>query len=118
MNKSEKLKLLQKLSEKDLTMKFLIPLYESNGMGCKNVRYTHRKLVLRFIKVSAYVIVIASDSEAILSLLQTRDCFVAFTPRNDNFYVYILLKRYTSPYPSVIFLLREVKLVEMPEFTG
>ena len=23
-----------------------------------------------------------------------------------------------SPYPSVIFLLREVKLVEMPEFTG
>ena len=52
-------------------------------------------LVQRFIKVSAYVIVIAGDSEAILSLLRTRDCFVAFTPRNDNFYVYILLKRYT-----------------------
>ncbi|MBI2471091.1 MAG: HEAT repeat domain-containing protein [Planctomycetes bacterium] len=44
MNKSEKLKLLQKLSEKELTQKFLIPLYESKGMGCKNVRYTHRKL--------------------------------------------------------------------------
>ena len=44
MNRSEKLKLLQKLSEKDLTVKFLIPLYESKGMGCKNVRYTHRKL--------------------------------------------------------------------------
>ena len=44
MNRSEKLKLLQKLSEKDLTLKFLIPLYESKGMGCKNVRYTHRKL--------------------------------------------------------------------------
>ena len=26
--------------------------------------------------------------------------------------------RASSPYPSVIFLLREVKLVEMPEFTG
>ena len=44
MNRSEILKLLQKLSEKDLTLKFLIPLYESKGMGCKNVRYTHRKL--------------------------------------------------------------------------
>src|SRR3990167_6234399 len=44
MNKEEKLKLLRKLSEKDLTQKFLIPLYESKGMGCKNVRYTHTKL--------------------------------------------------------------------------
>ncbi len=26
--------------------------------------------------------------------------------------------RNTSPYPSVIFLLREVKMVEMPDFTG
>ena len=66
---------------------------EGVGGGC-----LHSILVLRFIKVSAYVIVIASDSEAILSLLRTRDCFVAFTPRNDNFYVYILLKRYTSAY--------------------
>jgi hypothetical protein len=42
MNKEEKLKMLQSLSEKDLTKRFLIPLYES--MDCKNVRYTHRKL--------------------------------------------------------------------------
>ena len=42
MNKEEKLRMLQKLSEKDLTERFLIPLYES--MDCKNVRYAHRKL--------------------------------------------------------------------------
>jgi hypothetical protein len=28
------------------------------------------------------------------------------------------LRSCTRPYPSVIFLLREVKLVEMPDFTG
>ena len=36
--------MLQKYSEKDLTKKFLIPLFESKGMGYKNVRYTHRVL--------------------------------------------------------------------------
>ena len=36
--------MLQKLSEKELTKKFLIPLYESEGMGYKNVRYTHKTL--------------------------------------------------------------------------
>lgn len=41
MDRKEKLGMLQKLSEKELTKKFLIPLYESEGMGCKNVRYTH-----------------------------------------------------------------------------
>ena len=44
MNKEEKMRMLQALSEKELTKKFLIPLYESPGMGCKNVRYTHRRL--------------------------------------------------------------------------
>ena len=44
MDRKEKLAMLQKLSEKELTKKFLIPFYESEGMGCKNVRYTHRKL--------------------------------------------------------------------------
>lgn len=44
MNRKEKLEMLRKLSEKELTQNFLIPLYESEGMGCKNVRYTHRKL--------------------------------------------------------------------------
>jgi hypothetical protein len=36
--------MLQSLSEKDLTKRFLIPLYESEGMGCHNVRYTHKRL--------------------------------------------------------------------------
>ncbi|VVB89818.1 HEAT repeat-containing taxis proteinF [uncultured archaeon] len=44
MERSEKLQMLQKLSERDLTKKFLIPLYESNGMGCKNIQYTHKHL--------------------------------------------------------------------------
>lgn len=44
MDRREKLEMLQKLSEKDLTQKFLIPLYESGGMGCKNVQYTHKSL--------------------------------------------------------------------------
>ena len=44
MDRNEKLAMLQKLSEEELTKTFLIPLYESKGMGCKNVRYTHRKL--------------------------------------------------------------------------
>jgi len=44
MDKEEKLRMLQALSEKELTKKFLIPLYESKGMGFQNVRYTHRKL--------------------------------------------------------------------------
>jgi hypothetical protein len=41
MNKDEKLKMLQKLNEKQLTKKFVIPLYESEGMGYKSIRYTH-----------------------------------------------------------------------------
>jgi len=44
MDRKEKLAMLQGLSEKELTKTFLIPLYESKGMGCKSVRYTHRKL--------------------------------------------------------------------------
>ena len=44
MEKKEKLQMLRKLSEKDLTKRFLIPLYESPGMGCKSVRYAHRRL--------------------------------------------------------------------------
>jgi len=44
MDRKEKLQMLQKLDEKTLTKQFLIPLYESEGMGCRNVRYTHRKL--------------------------------------------------------------------------
>lgn len=44
MERSEKLQMLSRLSEKDLTKKFLIPLYESDGMGCKNVQYTHKHL--------------------------------------------------------------------------
>lgn len=44
MNKKEKLIMMQKLSEEELTKDFLIPLYESEGMGFKSVRYTHRKL--------------------------------------------------------------------------
>jgi HEAT repeat protein len=42
MDRAEKLEMLQKLSEKDLATKILIPLYES--MRFSNVRYTHRKL--------------------------------------------------------------------------
>ena len=44
METKEKLEMLQKLGEKELTKKFLIPLYESEGMGCKNVQYTHKIL--------------------------------------------------------------------------
>jgi hypothetical protein len=44
MDRKEKLEMLQKLSEKELTKNFLIPLYESEGMGCKNVQYTHKIL--------------------------------------------------------------------------
>ena len=44
MTKKEKLKILQKLSEEELTKDFLIPLYESEGMEFKSVRYTHKKL--------------------------------------------------------------------------
>ena len=44
MNRKEKLEMLRKLSEADLTKNFLIPLFESDTMGCKNVRYTHRRL--------------------------------------------------------------------------
>ncbi|MGD2247287.1 MAG: restriction endonuclease [Candidatus Methanofastidiosia archaeon] len=44
MDKEEKLRMLQKLDEKTLTRRFIIPLYESEGMGYKNVRYTHRIL--------------------------------------------------------------------------
>jgi len=44
MDKKEKLEMLQKLNEKELTKKFLIPLYESEGMGCKNIQYTHKIL--------------------------------------------------------------------------
>ena len=44
MDKEEKLKMLQQLDEKNLTNKFVIPLYESEKMGCKNVQYTHKKL--------------------------------------------------------------------------
>jgi predicted NACHT family NTPase len=43
MDKKQKLEMLQKLSEQELTKRFLIPLYESKGMGYKNVRYTHKK---------------------------------------------------------------------------
>jgi negative regulator of sigma E activity len=42
MNRKDKLNMLQKLNEKTLTKNFLIPLYESKGMGCKSVRYTHK----------------------------------------------------------------------------
>jgi HEAT repeat protein len=44
MDKEEKLRMLQSLSEEELTNRFLIPLYESPGMSCKSVRYTHRRL--------------------------------------------------------------------------
>jgi energy-coupling factor transporter ATP-binding protein EcfA2 len=44
MERKEKLEMLQKLSEKELTKKFLISLFESEGMGYKNVRYTHKTL--------------------------------------------------------------------------
>jgi HEAT repeat protein/energy-coupling factor transporter ATP-binding protein EcfA2 len=44
MDKKGKLEMLQKLNEKELTKKFLIPLYESEGIGCKNVQYTHKIL--------------------------------------------------------------------------
>ncbi len=44
MDKKEKLEMLQNLSEKELTKKFLIPLYESETMGCKNIQYTHKRL--------------------------------------------------------------------------
>ncbi len=44
MDREEKLEMLQKLSEKELTKKFLIPLFESQGMGCETVEYTHRTM--------------------------------------------------------------------------
>ncbi len=44
MTKKEKLKILQKLSEQDLTKDFLIPLFESEGIGFRSVRYTHKAL--------------------------------------------------------------------------
>lgn len=40
MDKNDELKILQGLDEKSLTKKFLIPLF-SEGINCKNVRYTH-----------------------------------------------------------------------------
>jgi len=40
MDREERLEILKKLDEMTLTKKFLIPLY-SDGMGCKNVQYTH-----------------------------------------------------------------------------
>ena len=40
MEKKEKLRMLQNLDEKKLTEKILIPLF-SEGMGCKDVQYTH-----------------------------------------------------------------------------
>jgi len=42
MDKKEKLEMLQQLTEKELTQRILILLYES--MGCKSIRYSHRKL--------------------------------------------------------------------------
>ena len=39
MNKNEKLEMLQKFNEKELTQKFLIPLFQS--MGFRNVHYNH-----------------------------------------------------------------------------
>ena len=44
MEKDEKLEILQKCDEKTLTQRFVIPLYESEGMGYKNIRYTHGTL--------------------------------------------------------------------------
>ncbi len=44
MDKKQKLEMIQKLSEKDFTKQFLIPLYESDGMDCKNVQFTHKHL--------------------------------------------------------------------------
>ncbi|MBU7017168.1 MAG: HEAT repeat domain-containing protein [Theionarchaea archaeon] len=44
MDKEEKLRMLQELDEKMLTKRVIIPLYESEGMGYKNVQYTHRVL--------------------------------------------------------------------------
>ncbi|MCJ7813720.1 NACHT domain-containing protein, partial [bacterium] len=44
MKKKEKLEMLQKISEHDLTKNFLIPMFESKGMGCKNVEFTHKHL--------------------------------------------------------------------------
>ena len=44
MDRREKLEMLRRLSEAELTKKFLIPLFESDGMGCKSVRYTHTTL--------------------------------------------------------------------------
>lgn len=41
MDRRAKMEMLQKLSEEELTKTFLIPLYDSEGMGCKNVQYTH-----------------------------------------------------------------------------
>lgn len=37
MDRKEKLRMLRKLSEADLSKKFLIPLFESDGMGCSFV---------------------------------------------------------------------------------
>ena len=44
MDRKAKLAMLRKLSEKEITKTFLVPLYESEGMGCKNVKYTHKLL--------------------------------------------------------------------------
>lgn len=52
VDQKEKLDMLQKLDEKTLTEKIILPLYQSRGMGCTNVRYTHR--VLEFGKDVVY----------------------------------------------------------------
>ncbi len=44
VDRKEKLDMLQKLDEKTLTEKIILPLYQSEEMGCTNVRYTHRVL--------------------------------------------------------------------------
>ena len=41
MNRDEKLEMLQKFDEEQLTKKFIIPLYESERMGYKNIQYIH-----------------------------------------------------------------------------
>lgn len=44
MNKIDKIKMLENLTEQELTERILIPLYESEGMGAKSVRFTHGTL--------------------------------------------------------------------------
>jgi HEAT repeat protein len=44
MQKADKLQIIRRLSEKELTTRLLIPLYESSGMGCRSVRYVHKRL--------------------------------------------------------------------------